>query len=718
MNSFEPAIAIRLRGIVSSCYSRRDRPWRRLILCVAAVIALELTSAVSADGQTDPKDAGATAVPSGAADSGTGPRDRTEKPRVDLYGDPLPAGALLRLGTVRMRQEGHSQMSISYSSDGKMLATTDGDGVILWNAATGMRLNRLKSANVQGQGRAGEIDEIAFSPQIDELAARYNDGKLIVWDFATGNEFPMPAINPPPNMIFMSGLGSRGLVFAPSGALLAVNWGGKTTVFEMSSGRILHSIGADGDHVQFGLAWSPDSSQIVQGSQLSVARLFKVSGGEALRDFKADVDAFVLSLAISPDGQTLAGGCVQNQRAQIMICLWDVKTGKLKAKLPSEDPVSIHFTPDGKTLVSATEKGSIDVWDMEQGIKRHSIACGLGIARSAALSPDGKTIALGATNAEIGQWDVETGQKKLAEYVGHGREICATAYSPDGRLIATMSPNGDVRLWDATTGKQSLQFKSSSGGHLAFDPAGKQLATGGQGSGKVELWEVGTGAKLRDFDRNEKKIRQLGFTPDGTRLVTVGSNASAMWSSLPITDMLHIWDAASGEHLKQFELTAPTTESMLLMPDNRSVVLGAAYSADANAVQVRDLETGEQRALLHGHEASVNALDYSHGLVASGSRDKTIRLWDPQTWQEVAKLEGHKNEIKSVAFSPDGQWLVSCDLAGSVRVWNVKTRLQAYEFPPQEYGGLAVCFSPDGKRIVSALKNSTALVWDADAATN
>ena len=191
-----------------------------------------------------------------------------------------------------------------------------------------------------------------------------------------------------------------------------------------------------------------------------------------------------------------------------------------------------------------------------------------------------------------------------------------------------------------------------------------------------------------------------------------------MWSSLPITDMLHIWNAATGEHLKQFEFSAPTTESMLVMPENRSVVLGAAYSADANAVQVRDLETGEQLALLHGHEASVYALAYSHGLVASGSRDKTIRLWDPQTWTAVAKLEGHEAEIKSIAFSPDGQWLVSCDLAGSVRVWNVKTRLQVHEFPRQEYGGLAVCFSPDGKRIVSALKNSTALVWNASAVTN
>ena len=71
-------------------------------------------------------------------------------------------------------------------------------------------------------------------------------------------------------------------------------------------------------------------------------------------------------------------------------------------------------------------------------------------------------------------------------------------------------------------------------------------------------------------------------------------------------------------------------------------------------------------------------------------------------FQQIGKLEGHEDEVKSIAFSPDGQWLASCDLAGSVRLWNVKSRTQVLEFPKQEYGMLSVSFSPDGKRVVSA----------------
>jgi len=697
--------------------------FNRIRVVVAVILAEMLSILQLAAGQIPSRHDGIEMlqIDADAAEVITGIGDRPEG--VDLYDDRLPAGAVLRLGTVRFRQgaEGpeRSSISLSYSSDGKVLATTDGDAIVLWNAGTGERLRRLRSTGAPVAGRSGQFGEVAFAPQIDELTARRNDGRVVVWDLKSNKETWMADDDDAPLNRADSQLEYRGLAYSPSGTMLAVNWGRKTIVYDRTTGQILQQLGAEGDPAQFGLAWSRGGEYVARGSHGTPARLWNISDGEGyvIRNFKVDVEAFAISLAISHDGKMLAAGCIGNGRGEIMICLWFMPTGGLRARLPSSDAVSIHFTPDDKTLVSATENGSIDIWDVGTGVRRQTITAGLGIIRRAALTPDGKTVAIGAVSSEIGQWDIETGQKKLAELVGHSREISSVVYAPDGKLIATLADNGEVRLWDAATGKQRRQMKSSYSGHLAFDPTGKQLATGGQGSGAVDLWDVHSGERTRVLTQGEKTVRQVGFSPNGSYLVTVGSNSQASWSSRPITDQVHVWDAMTGQHIRQFELAAPSTESMLLLPGDRSVVLGAAYSAESKGMQVLDLETGAQTGVAIGHASSVNSLAYGNGLVASGSRDKTVRLWDPATWKEVAVLQGHEDTVQSVAFSPDGKWLASCDLAGSVRVWNVETCKQVHEFPGQGYGTMSVCFSPKGDRIVTALKNATALVWDARFAT-
>ena len=171
-------------------------------------------------------------------------------------------------------------MSVAYSFDGKTLASTDGDGIVLWDAATGKRIKPLVSNNVQGQGRINGVDAIAFSPRAHQLAAHYGEGSLICWDLTTGNEFLMEVIKPTDNRLPLGLAEYRGLAYSPSGAMLAVNWAGKTTVFETSFGRILQSIGTAGDNLQFGLAWSPDNTQVAQGSHNVVARLCKISDGD------------------------------------------------------------------------------------------------------------------------------------------------------------------------------------------------------------------------------------------------------------------------------------------------------------------------------------------------------------------------------------------------------------------------------------------------------
>jgi WD40 repeat protein len=358
--------------------------------------------------------------------------------------------------------------------------------------------------------------------------------------------------------------------------------------------------------------------------------------------------------------------------------------------------------------------GSIDIWDVGTGVVRQTIPSGLGVIRTAALAPDGKTVAIGAAAPEIGQWDVETGQKKLAEFVGHGREIHSVAYSPDGEAIATLAENGDLRLWDGVTGKQRRQMKSSYRAHLAFDSTGKQLTACGRWSGEVNVWNVRTGEQTFVLKPGEKSVRRAGFTADGKYVVAVGSNPRDGSSARDlITDRFHIWDAMTGRHIREFEFTAGITESMLLLPKSRSVVLGAVYGAESKGMRVFDLETGAETGVAIGNEATVYSLAYGDGLVASGSQDKTVRLWDATTWKQIAVLTGHEEHVISVAFSPDGKWLVSGDLAGSVRVWNVETRKQIYELPNQGCGVLSLCLSPTGHRIVTAMQNATALVWAA-----
>lgn len=646
------------------------------------------------------------------------PAEQEHAPRTDLYGDPLPQGALLRLGTERLRRadegQGRRETSVSYSPDGVILACNDGDTVALWNAATGRFLRRLEPQDANHKQRSNPVEQVAFGPQGSELAAVFSDGKVILWDLLDGDKVAMTFDAVPRNPT--SSESCRGFAYSPDGQMLAVNWGGKSIVFDKRSGKALRTLGAERDNPQFGLAWTPDGKCVAQGWRAPVVRLWNVERvDEAPREFNLDRLAFAISVAVSHDGQTLAAGCIVKGRTEIMICLWDIATGRLKVSVPSQDAVSVHFTPDDKMLVSATEKGSIDLWDVTTAELRRTIVSGAGIFRTAAVTADGRTMAIGSAFPEIAQWDLETGQKKLADLVGHSRAVRAVAYSPHGDVIATATENGDVRLWDAVTGQQHWQLKAASGGHLAFDPSGKQLASAGLGGGRVDLLDAATGERVRVFDTGQKKVRRMAFTPDGRRLVTVGSNSEA-WSSLgPVTDQVHVWWVKTGQHIRQFDVTASSIESMIELPETDLLVLGLAFSEESLGMQAFDLETGALQGVAKGHKASVNALTGANGIVASASQDATIRLWNPATWEALAVLESHKNPIRSIAFSPDGARLVSSDEAGSVRLWDVKTRRQIHQFPEQRCEALAVCFSPSGDRVVAGMADSTALVWDARA---
>ena len=188
-----------------------------------------------------------------------------------------------------------------------------------------------------------QVEEIAFSPLKHELAARCSDGTVRIWDMWTGKESSFFFDLAPNRLDF--GAQYRGFAYSPDGKKIAVMWNRQALVYEVATETLLTRLEAPG--AQLGLAWSPDGKQLAQGSFNPPARLWNAVEGKIVRDFNLDVEAFAMSMAFTPDGRTLAVGCIERGRAQIMVCLFNPATGTLEAKLPSEDPVSLHFTPDG-----------------------------------------------------------------------------------------------------------------------------------------------------------------------------------------------------------------------------------------------------------------------------------------------------------------------------------------------------------------------------------
>ena len=200
---------------------------------------------------------------------------------------------------------------------------------------------------------------------------------------------------------------------------------------------------------------------------------------------------WVLSVAFSPDGKTLASASVDQT-----IILWDVATRQqIGAPLRghTDSVSSVVFSPDGKTLASADADKTIILWDVttQQQIgaplRGHS-----GAINSLAFSPDGKTLASGSWDRTIVLWDVATQQQTGAPLQGHSDTVWSVAFSPDGKTLASGSSDKTIILWDVAAQQQigaPLQGHSRAVVSVAFSPDGKTLASASWDQ-TIILWDV------------------------------------------------------------------------------------------------------------------------------------------------------------------------------------------------------------------------------------
>ncbi len=230
---------------------------------------------------------------------------------------------------------------------------------------------------------------------------------------------------------------------------------------------------------------SANPSMVVEASSDEALRLWNVASGE--KKTLSGVGEEVSAVALSPDGATLAVGSANR------ITLIATQTQKTIQTLPGSHVNCLSFSADGRSLASATENGSIEVWDVASGRHKQTISSGGGKINALRFSPNGRVLASANADKTVALWDSQSGAL-IMQLKKHSAAVNTIAFSFDGILIATGGDDRSVIIWEAATGKARHTLK----GHdmtvtsIAFSPDATVLASG-SGNASVVLWDVRSG---------------------------------------------------------------------------------------------------------------------------------------------------------------------------------------------------------------------------------
>lgn len=681
------------------------------------------------------------------------------KPATDAFGDTVPEGAKMRLGSTRFRFGGNVSTA-ALSPDGKVMAIgTGSDLIILADPVTGKETAKMRIAGGYG------VQNLVFSPNGKVLGVLgYGPGIRLV-EVPSGKQIAQLQ-NQQPNMRSMS------MSFSGDGKSVSASVENfnqnqfHVHVWEAATGKEIAKVGvlqnnqiksaltSDGSILATWGFYSPRGPEL-NPDQGRTIQLWNVKDGKEKHKIKIDRQN-ISSVAFAPDGKTFA---VASGVASFHI--FDTDSAKELRKFAGRRGQVTHldYTRDGLTLVAGAADGTVQTWEAKTG-KRQGLCEGSQWHRLFALAfpDDGKVLSLVSQGQALELRDGLTG-KSLAPPLGHHYWVRSLAYSTDGKTLVSAGADGKICWWDSATGKElkslvvqddgnspygGAMYKSYYPGGMpgrigtsAISRDGKFLATGNDyGTNSVRLWDLSTAKVLCDFDA----VRTNGpscfaFSPDGGRLAALGTNG------------VPLWEVNSGQEMPtlKFERDAKVNNTV-----GGSVGGSIVFSADgkllAAAHNYYERNTGQQISEVYLWQVDgaklIRKIDkayYNMGSMAFSPdgvtlavpmQDRTILLIKGSTGKESGRLEaGTGSFFQTLVFSPDGRTLagalsnmmyaggpvgvpVQPNQTFRVAVWELASGRIREEFAGHQNSIGALAFSPDGRTLASGSYDTTILLWD------
>jgi RNA polymerase sigma factor (sigma-70 family) len=652
---------------------------------------------------------------------------RSTTPHADRQGDPLPAGALARLGTLRFRPGGVVS-SLVLAPGGKTVLTLDTRGnVCVLDAMNGQTLRRFSTGRTRqrpalsadgrwavvlsGPGKLPIDPEVslelwdcsrgvktrtlgnapyataAFSPDGKVLAALRYDEVVELWDPHAGRLIRrwQAGTGPGYDLFFTGRFTADGKAFLTSHKKQTVgSWDVATgaRLLEVRDLPVsdLFAVSSRGVLAVDGRAPSLPGVRPPQGKRPEIhIRLIDVTTGKDLRRAAAppetvpqDRPTWFIRGEFSPDGKQLITTGFDNQ-----VRLWDVTTGKHLRSWPflASMPGALGFSSDGRRLALADGGTTIRILDLDGAEASLPAGNRTGFFESR-FTPDGKTVLTMCENDQVLHvWSPDGRLRRRQQWPA--QQMALSALSRDGTTIFSWGLDRNLRCWDAVTGKEVRRWQDRYGldyiQKIVPSPDGKTLALVFQKPTMV-LVDALSGKEIRRLQAHSPWPFGAAFDPDGRWLVTWGGDGLA-----------RVWALATGKELRQFAFTAGRGPARGPVPPGGwgLVIYTAVASPDARLlafaprkefIAIHDVTSGEELRRVEELPEGAAVKSFSpdgRTLAWSAPGDRAVHLLEVASAQERHRLVGHQGEVTTVSFSPDGRRAVSASESTTALVWDL-----------------------------------------------
>ncbi len=362
---------------------------------------------------------------------------------------------------------------------------------------------------------------------------------------------------------------------------------------------------------------------------------------------------------------------------------------------------SLSFSPDGKIFASASEDGTVKLWNAKPATLISTLTGHTGRVTSVSFHPKGKILASSSEDGTVKLWDV-TRSTLITTIKAHHSWVRSVSFSPDGQILASCSSAGFINLWktaDATLLK-TLKGHTRSVNHISFSPDGKTLASASFDT-TVRLWNIDDGTLINTLEDHKSNTRSVSFSPDGKTLASTDQEG-----------IVKLWNVADGTLLQNLPTHRRAVWSAIFSPDGKTLSVACS---DGN-IMLLNLETATLMQAFPAHSGWTNTISFSPNgkVLASAGSDSIIKLWNAENGSLLFTLKGHLSDVSNISFSPDGKILASSSDEGTVRVWNVENGLEVSTLEGHLGRITSIMFSPDGKTLASAGIDNTIKLWNLE----